>query len=145
MGFQTDLLVGVAEHLAVAGVGAWNTAGVYTADQTGIVLATVPASPDSVITITGYGVTDDPSLSDSVQGVQFITRTGGGDPRPTDDLADSIFDRLHGATGLLLSTGVRVTQCLRRSHVSLGQDGNRRWQRSDNYYLDVHRPSLHRV
>lgn len=145
MGFQTDLLTGLAVHLAGSGIGVWSPTGAYTAGQTGIVLATVPAAPDSIITLTGYGVTDDPSLSDSVQGVQVITRARGGDPRPTDDLADLIFDRLHGATGLTLSTGVRVVHCLRRSQVSLGQDGNRRWQRSDNYYLTVHRPSLHRV
>lgn len=145
MGFQTDLLTGLAVHLAANGIGAWSPTGAYTAGQTGIVLATVPASPDSIVTITGYGVSDDPSLSDSVQGVQFITRSAGGDPRPVDDLADSIFDLLHGATGLTLTTGVRVTQCLRRSHVSLGQDGNRRWSRSENFYLNVHRPSLNRI
>jgi hypothetical protein len=145
VGYQTDLLAGLAQRLAAAGVGTWSPTGSYTAEQTGIVIGTVPGSPDRIITLTGYGVDDSPSLSDSVMGVQVITRTGGSDPRPTDDLADQVFDQLHGLTGVHLPSGIRLVQCLRQSHTPLGQDGNRRWSRSDNYYLSAHRPSPHRI
>lgn len=145
MGFQSNLLTGLAEHLAAGGVALWSPTGAYAPTDVGIVLGTVPSTPDSTLTLTGYGVFDDPSLSDGVTGVQVITRSGGADPRSTDDLADAVFGLLHGATALTLPTGVRITQCLRRSHVSLGQDGNRRWSRSDNYYVSAHRPSQHRT
>ena len=145
-GFSTDLLTGLAVHLAAGGLGAtWNTSGAYTALQTGIVLGNVPQSPDRIITLTGYGVGDSPNLSDSVLGVQVRCRWGGSDPRPVDDLADSIFNLLHGKTALTLTTGVTVVQCLRQSATTLGQDGNSRWSNASNYYLTVHRPSTHRT
>jgi hypothetical protein len=133
-------------HLAAGSLGAtWNTSGAYTVLQTGIVLGNAPQSPDRIITLTAYGVSDSPNLSDSVQGVQIRTRWGGQDPRPVDDLDDAIFNLLHGRTALALTTGVTVVQCLRQSTTTLGQDANGRWMRSSNYYLDVHRPSTYRT
>lgn len=146
-GFQTDLLTGLAAYLQTAGIGTWNTSGLYTATQTGIVLGTVPQTPDRIVTLTAYTVDDDASLSDSVVGVQVRCRWGGSDPRPVDDLADSIFALLHGNTAFTLGSGataVTVVQCLRSSGVSLGQDANNRWSSVANYYLTVHRPSTNR-
>lgn len=144
MGYQRDLLEGIAQLLAAEGVGSWNPNGFYTADQTGIILRTVPSTPDRVIVLATYPVTDDPSLSDSVTGLQVITRWGGADPRPTDDLTDAVFDSLHGRTGVDLATGIRVVEALHRSGTTLGQDQNQRWRTSSNYYLTTHRPSPHR-
>jgi hypothetical protein len=144
-GFQTDLLIGHAVLLASAGLGTWSTTGVYTTTQTGIVLGTVPQGPDRVITLSAYGVADDPSLSDSVMGLQVRCRWGGQDPRYVDDLADSIFAYLHGKEAYTLSTGIVVVQCHRISGpVSLGQDENRRWSNVQNFHLTVHRPSTNR-
>lgn len=145
-GFQTDLLTGLAAYLQTAGIGTWSTSGAYTVGQTGIVLGTVPQAPDRVITLTAYSVRDNAALSDSVVGVQTRCRWAGQDPRPVDDLADRIFDLLHGMTHTTLSGGVHVVQCLRQSGpVSLGQDQNGRWSNSSNYYLTVHRPSANRT
>lgn len=141
--FDTDLLTGVAVLLAAAGHGTWSPSGGYTSGQTGIVLHAFPDTPARVITLTAYGVADDPSLSDSTYGLQVRTRWDGQDPRLVNDLAGAIFSTLQGLT-VTLSTGIKVVQCLRRSWVSLGQDDTKRWARSDNYYLDVHRPSTHR-
>jgi hypothetical protein len=145
-GFTTDLLTGLAAYIAAGGVGAtYSTSGAYTVLQTGIVLGTVPQAPDRVITLSAYGVDDSPALSDSTIGVQVRCRWGGQDPRPVDDLQDAIYNLLHGATGITLSTGVKIVQCLRRSAVTLGQDENARWSNASNYYLTVHRPSTHRT
>ena len=143
-GFETLLLTGIAQLLATAGLGTWRDTGVYTAAETGIVMDTVPASPDRVITLTDYVVADDPTLSDSVIGVQVRTRWGGQDPRPVKDLDGSIFDVLHGMPATTLTGGVRVVSCFRRSGTSMGQDLNGRWGRSSNYYATVHRPSQNR-
>lgn len=145
MSFTTDVLEGVAQWLSSAGIGTWRSTGVYTADETGIVLRAQPQTPDRVLTLSTYSLSDDPSLSDSVVGLQVITRWGGGDPRPNDDLADQVFDLLHGATQVDLSTGLRVVQALHRSGTSLGQDANQRWRTSSNYALDVYRPSPNRT
>jgi hypothetical protein len=144
-GFTTTLLTGLAADLATASIGTWNTSGVYTVTQTGIVLGTVPQGPDRIITLTAYGVSDSPNLSDSVIGVQVRCRWGGQDPRLAEDLSDLIYNRWHGMMGVTLTGGVRVVQCIRQSAVSLGQDSNMRWMNSSNYYLDVLRPSTNRT
>jgi hypothetical protein len=144
-GFTTTLLTGLAADLATASIGTWNTSGVYTVTQTGIVLGTVPQGPDRIITLTAYGVSDSPNLSDSVIGVQVRCRWGGQDPRLVEDLSDLIYNRWHGMMGVTLTGGVRVVQCIRQSAVSLGQDSNMRWMNSSNYYLDVLRPSTNRT
>lgn len=145
-GFTTDLLTGLAAYLHAAGAATWKASGAYSAAETGIVLGVVPQAPDRIVTLTAYGVGDDPSLSDSVVGVQVRCRWGGQDPRSVDDLADAIFALLQGKTNVTLSTGVRVVQCVRQSGpVSMGQDENNRWSNSSNYYLTVHRPSTNRT
>jgi len=145
VGFETNLLTGIAQLLATAGLGVWRDTGVYTAAETGIVFDTVPQSPDRVITLTDYVVSDDPTLSDSVIGVQVRTRWGGQDPRPVKDLDGSIFDVLHGLEGVDLVGGVHIVSMFRRSGTSMGSDTNNRWMRSSNYYATVHRPSTNRT
>ena len=144
MGYQNDLLVGFAQLLADATVGTWSTSAAYSAGDKGITLQVLPTSPDDVIALSTYPVTDDPTLSDSVTGLQVMTRQTGADPRPTNDLADSVFDQLQGLAGVDLSTGLHVVFCEHRSGSLLGQDDNKRWSRSDNYYVTTHRPSPNR-
>jgi len=144
-GFEVQLLTGIAQLLATANLGTWRDTGVYTAAETGIVFDTVPQSPDRVITLTDYVVSDDPTLSDSVIGVQVRTRWGGQDPRPVKDLDGSIFDALHGLEGVDLTGGIHIVNMFRRSGTSMGQDANNRWGRSSNYYATVHRPSQNRT
>lgn len=144
-GFTTDLLTGLGVYLAANGVGTWNTSGVYTSGQTGIVLGNLPQSPDRIVTLTSYGVSDSPSLSDSVIGVQIRCRWGGQDPRLVDDLQDVIFNLLQWMTSVSLSTGVEIVQCTRNSMATLGQDANGRWSNVSNYYLSVWRPSTNRL
>jgi hypothetical protein len=145
-GFNTNLLTGLAVYLAAGGLGAtWNTSGAYTALQTGIVLGNIPQAPDRIITLTTYGVSDSPNLSTSVLGVQVRSRCEGQDKRKVDDLDDSIFNLLHGAQQIALSTGIRIVQCLRQSHATLGQDQSNRWSNVSNYYCSVWRPSTNRT
>lgn len=144
MGFRTSLGIGFAVLLQEAGIGTWDTSGVYAADQTGIFLRVIPPTPDNAIQLSVYNLSDDPSLSDSTYGMQIVTRTAGQDPRPTDDLSDDIFDALHGLQGVTLSTDVRVNEVQHRSGVSLGQDDSKRWAYSDNFYVEAWRPSPNR-
>jgi hypothetical protein len=143
-GFETGLLTGIAQLLAAANLGVWRDTGIYTATETGIVFDVVPQSPDNIITLTDYAVSDDPTLSDSVIGVQVRTRCAGQDPRPVKDLDGAIFNALHGLESVTLAGGVHVVSMVRRSGVSLGIDANNRWMRSSNYYATVWRPSANR-
>lgn len=139
----SSLLTGVAEHLAHAGAGTWRTTGAaYTAGETAIVQGKTPATPDRVIALAAYPVEDEPELPISVLGVQVRVR-GTPDARTADDIADRVFDELHGLTNTVLG-GVPVVQILRRSSTPLGQDQSGRWERSDNYYFTVQRPGRNR-
>ena len=138
-------MTGLAVLIDAGSAATYTTSGAYGVLDTAIVLGDLPQTPDRVITITGYGVSDDPSLSDSVVGVQIRCRAEGQDKRLSDDLADTVFGLLHGMTDTTLSTGVRVVQALRTSYSSLGVDGNARWENSSNYAVTVHRPSAHRT
>jgi len=145
VGFSDDLLTGVAAYLASGGVGTWKPSGAYLpADVRPIVITSVPSSPDEVIVLTPYVVSDSYSMSDSVQGLQVRTR-GSRDPRTVQDVDDDVFDRLHGAHGVTLPGGLRLVMCERRSGTPLGTDGNGRHERTSNYALTVWRPSSHRT
>lgn len=159
MSFTSDVLTAVAEALAGPsgfvdtfgevyageGVGTWRPNGAYQpTDATPIFLGDVPGSPHRLIALTAYTVDDDPSLSDSTLGVQVRTRGNVGSPRDVDELDDAVFDALHGARGLSHGN-TRVVQILRRSGAPIGRDGNRRFERSSNYYATAHRPTPHRT
>jgi hypothetical protein len=143
--FDRQLVVGIAMLLRDAGHGQWNPTGIYQgATTTGIFIMAVPDLPDRLITLTPYAVTDDADEAMSTQGLQVRTRWGGGNPLDVLDLDSAIFDTLHALTMTTLSTGVTLSQCLRRSSASMGQDSSKRWGMSSNYYLDVNRPGPHR-
>lgn len=144
MSYTTDLLAGVAQLLdTTIPAVVWRASGVYTTAEMGVYIATMPQAPDGAVVLSDYPVGDDPTLSDSVIGLQVRTRTGGQDPRTTTGLDDDIFDVLHGLHDVTVG-GIRLVGAERRSGAPLGQDGNGRHERTSNYYLTVHRPSPNR-
>lgn len=140
MGYTTQLLDGLAAHIADAGLAVYRPDGVYEDDETGVIFTVVPESPDRVIVLTAYPV-EDTELSDAVTGIQARMRCGR-DPREVDDLADDLRDLLHNAEGLVLG-GVRVSLIWRQSQALLGQDAHGRIELSANYYARTTRPSPH--
>lgn len=142
--FYAPFLVGFAELLRDAGLGSYNPTGTYTATQTGIFFLASPDAPDRQIVLTPWTVSDNPDDAMSVEGLQVRTRAGAN-PLDVMRLDDRIFGVLHNRTNFALSTGVRISQSLRRSSAALGQDASRRWSWSSNYYLDVYRPAPNRT
>lgn len=143
--FETRFLTGMAALLAAETAGTWRPdLSAYAETETGIVLGALPQSPPRAIALNAYSVDDDPSLSDSVLGLQVLTRWSDQDPRNVGDLAGSVYDALHGRTHFVLAGGVHVVQALLRSATSTGPDDNSRWRRVQNFYCSVHRPSPHR-
>lgn len=142
--WTVTLVEGIAEYLAGLGAGVWSPNGVYDSTDTGILYRAVPQSPDRIITLAPYPTgRDDPELIEVSVGLQVRTR-GTTDPRDVDRIADRVYDGLHGATALTLAGDLQVMQIYRQSYTSMGQDQTGRWERSDNYYIDAMRPSLHR-
>jgi hypothetical protein len=144
MPWTTDLLAGVAQYLEDHGVGTWQASGAYAPGASVPIFITAsPGTPDRIIILTAYPVSDNGTLSDSVQGVQIRTR-GTKDPRTVEEIADGVFDALHGLGSVNLG-GVWLVHCYRSSGTPLPPDSNGRYERTDNYYLQVARPSEHRT
>lgn len=141
--FTELLLTGLARDLAIAGIGAWTSTGVYGNNTTGIVLGRFPDKPDNIIALTAYGVADVIEGEDTI-GVQVRTRRAGQDPRPGMGTADQVFDRWHGRHDALLPGDVSVTQITRRSWVPGGIDAAGRSSTIQNFYVQLVRPSTHR-
>lgn len=139
--YDTDLLKGIAVHLAAQGFGAWSETGVYADGLTGIVVDATPQSP-AFISLSTYAVSDDPSQAVNVTGLQIRNRAGSRDPRDAREAGADIFADLHGRTHWDLSTGLRVTQILRTSATTQGPDENGRWSRVQNFYCNLHVPSM---
>lgn len=137
MASTTELLDGFATTIAAAGLASWNPTGVYTSGQTGIFRKILPADPDRAIALTLVNTDDDVTMPLGQKMLQVKGRGVPNNPTDVDDLLDSIFDILHGATGLVFG-GQTVIQCLRRVSVPMGMDeASHRWERLDQYYLDV--------
>lgn len=146
-GWTSRLLVGLAEHLAANSIGVWRPAGAYTAAETGILIRAVPAAPDRIITLATYPLSSTPAVQDVLTGVQVRMR-GTTDPRVVDDLADSVFDLLDSSGSQTWGAGdgeVSIVDVTRQSAVSLGQDGNGRWEASHNYYVTAMRRTTNRT
>src|SRR5699024_11393597 len=94
-------VVGLAEHVAAAGIGTWSPDGMFTPRQTGITTKDMPASPDRVIAISPYSTTNE-LQGETIQPVQFRCRGSEGKPLDSDDLADALYQLLHGAQNLNL-------------------------------------------
>jgi hypothetical protein len=144
MGYTDDLLTGLAEHLATAGIGTWRADDTaYVAGETAIIIRGIPQTPDRLITLAPYPVDSSAfrGLADHQLAVQARVR-GTQDPRVCDSIADAIYDLLDSVTRLTLG-GIAVVQIWRQSYTSLGQDSNGRWEASHNYYLDTMRPTAH--
>lgn len=140
--FELAVLEGFA-LTAVADTTLWyHRTDPAPAGRTPIVLDITPESPDDVVTLRDYTVTDSPNLSDSVIGVQVDIRST--DRAKVRAIMDALFNAFHGRQAGMLGT-VRLVMAVRSSGTWLGQDSNNRLQRTENYYLTVHRPSPNRT
>lgn len=141
-----DLLEGIAWQLHNAGIGVYRPDGVYAAGDIGIVFKTVPVSPDRVIVLNTYspGNTDHPDQTLGTVAVQFRHRGRPNKPLDTDDTKDAVFDLIQGQEQYRYGT-VQALSVSRFSSMPLGQDGSKRFEQTENYYIDTETPAtLHR-
>lgn len=144
MPWTSDLLAGIAQHLAEHAGATYKASGTYSStDPRPIAFQSIPAKPDEVIALFPYTVEEDAGLNDVIQGVQIRTR-GTRSPSTLRDLDDDIFDALHGLRGITLN-GVPVVLIYRQSASPLGSDTNGRFESTANYYVQAARPSPHRL
>ena len=142
MGFNSDLMTGFAVLFEENGLGVFDTAGIYSPESTGIFLGLTPDQPDRAITLMSYPV-DDSDLTVVTTGLQIKIR-GRRDPREVEDVADAVYGLLHNKSHYVIGN-IRVDLSWRQSGAWIGQDGNQRIERSENYYLYAERDAPHKV
>lgn len=92
-------------------------------------------TPDAGAALNLTLVGDDARQSLRRYALQVRTR-GGADQRDVTRYAEAIADLLHGRRDTPAGQSV-IAHIWRISSVGLGRDTSRRWERSDNYVLDV--------
>lgn len=118
----------------------YSEAGAYSGPRAGLYDTVLPETPDDAIAVTVYPLSDNVSDGDAIFGVQFRCRSSS--KSRLYELEDAIRDSWARRPGGTLGA-VRLVQSVWSSGASLGQDANDRLIRSSNYYLTVHRPSMH--
>lgn len=140
MSITSDLLAGLAQTIAGAGFGLYQPDAVFNPTDTAITTKNLPEHPDRVVVLTAYGSTDAPKENLSTFNVQARFRGLPNAPLDVDDLGDNVFTLLQGAESLWFGS-VFVVQILRKSTLQVGADANQRWERTDNYAIDVNTPA----
>jgi hypothetical protein len=135
----TDVLTGIAQLIADAGLGSWNPGGIYALTDTGVFLKTMPDGtgvPDRCVTLNLIPVTANVSMPFGQYFLQVACRGQRNKPLDVDDIADPIFDILQGLTGQTFGV-TRIAQLRFVSGTPMGQDSNVRWERADRYMADI--------
>lgn len=138
MGWATDLLTGLAEHIDDAGIGTYEATAAYNPASTTPVITfqSLPDQPVSAIALAYFSSGGTGGVTAAVQ----LHIRGTEDPTSPDALADALWTLLDNASGLLLG-GVHVALMYRQTSAPLGIDSFGRWTRSDTYLLIADRLS----
>jgi hypothetical protein len=144
--FTNGFTVGFAQLLAAADIGlAWSDTAAYSDGDTGLWIADAPIEASRAVILMPYPLTADPTLSQSLIGLQIRSRSAAADIRDAWALDDVTQSVLLGNYPLTLPTGVRVTSLRWTSGASLGVDDANRWSVVSNYAADTFRPAPHRL
>lgn len=132
----SDITAAIATALHTAGLGVYDPGTVPDGDTPLIAVGREPSTPDRCFTVHPYVVSD--SLEGArVQGVQVITRGGRFDPFGPEDMAQDVYDELHGAA----LPGIPLLW--RQSCAPLGYDDNDRRRVTSNYHMHTSAPTVH--
>ncbi|THV26009.1 minor capsid protein [Glycomyces paridis] len=145
MSWTSDLLVGIAEHLAAEGVGSWNPSGIYASGQIGVFIAVMPPGPadgsgDRVIVLTDYDPNGGTSGGDTTPRLQVRCRGARNDPLSVTVIKDAVRKALEGLDAVQFGE-VTVSGINHVSGTPMGIDANQRHERSDNYEIQARRTS----
>ena len=140
---ETALVAGIGQLLATAGVGVWSETTAYIDSQVGIYRHSIPETAVEGVALGVYPVDDDDEFGDSTLGLQVRFRSAS--PSLLGNRASAAFSALQNLHGVDLN-GVHVTQCSRRSGADMPQPApGQPLERTENYYLTVHLPTLNRL
>lgn len=141
MGFTVNLITGLGELLAAAGVGKWNVP--FSATDTALVVDSLGASPDKGVALTLYDV-EDTATTDSVVGLQCRVRGTPNNRTAAKDILDALHDALHDLKNTTIG-GVPVVRIWKQSGTNLGPDTSNRPEHTANFYIQLTRTGTHRT
>lgn len=147
MGFHVDLRAGVGSLLDTAAVVLWQPSGAIPAAPARPPLydtAIPETAPSLAAAIASYdGVELEPGQAESEARIQVRCRSTA-DPRPGQDLADSVAGVLLGRYPVTLPSGVRILTLEQTSGSAMGRDDSGRWDYVINFRLLCYRPTTYR-
>lgn len=137
MGTARDISEGLAQLIADSGIGVtFNASGLYADSATGVIFKVMPAKPDRVVVLAVVPLLDEVGMPLGQVMVQTRFRGVPNNPLDVDDLGDSVERKINGLKDLTFGE-THIIQMNRRQSVPNGQDDLDRWERIDQYYLDV--------
>lgn len=145
-GFELATLYGFAAVAAAnpaAKVKLWDQHSQGDAQPAGTVGIYIDTSPPDVdaVQLVDYTVSDEPTTSDSTQGVQVVIKASS--PATVKGIVSDLYDLFHGRDAGMIGD-VTLVASFRSSGTNTGQDQSGRMTRTENYYLTVWRPSPNR-
>lgn len=139
--YLSDLLTGLVGELVTAGVGIYQTTTPYADSDIGIAIGSLPEQCSKAIMLTPYGPTDPyAELTEGTQGVQVWFRGLPDDLLSAIGLQSAAFATLQGLTNRQYGL-CHVGLVSRKSSLPMGKDGQRRFEISDNYSIDLNTPA----
>lgn len=136
---MSDLIDGFAQLIADNDLGVWNESGTYTASQTGIFRMFVAPSPDRILAISSVPMTANVALPMGSALVQIRGRGNANNPDDVNELLDPILQLVTGLTNQTMGS-THIVQVQFQSSAPLGMDQNFRWERADQYLVDIDTP-----
>lgn len=140
---MADLLDGLAQHLAAAGLVTYDPTGT-TGD---LFMEAMPSTPDECVVLTLYGASgeQDSKLGYDTPMLQVRAR-GTIDPRVSRARAEALYAELHGLGPVTLPDGSYLLSCIATATPgSIGRDEVDRFEHTCNYRLEVRAVTTHRV
>ena len=105
----------------------------------GIVMLTMPDSPDRIVVLNLIPQSDDPVLPMGTATVQVAARGTRGNALDVYTILDPIFTRMHGLTDRTWGS-VHVCDIARYSSIPMGQDAVVRNEAIDKYTMNLDYP-----
>jgi hypothetical protein len=128
---------GFAQLIGLADIGfTWRPDAAYEPTEIGLFIDEAPPTPNILAALTPYPLSQNPTLTDAVWGLQIRYRAG---TRVTEVWAmrDAVRSYLHGRFPITLPTGVWVSSLEWTSGTKLPRDNDRRTNWSDNYQARI--------
>lgn len=139
MSTESDILTGFASLLASANVATYKPTGGYLPTDTAIVFGELPTAPDRAVALALYTSSDEVKENLSEFRLQCWFRGNPNNSLDAGNLASDVFDAVQGLEGLTFGAAF-VIQIQRVSFVPQGVDALKRYERSDNYLVQVNTP-----